>query len=847
MWRATIKSLLARRVRLGLTALSVVLGVAFMAGTYVLTDTTTHAFDQLIAQGTSSIDVVVRSRLAYDDISQTGGGGGGQRTPFRASVLSDVRSVPGVEQAQGIVSGYAQLVDPATGKAIGSFGPPTIGTSWSTIGGTWTIKHGHPPSGPDQVVVDTETADRYGLTVGEQLEILFQGPPRELTIVGLAGYAEGNTSLFGATISFFDLPTAQSVLQRQGKFDEIDVVAAPGTDAAGLRQQIQRTLPPGVEAVTATTVAEEAQRAVAQGLGFVRTGLLVFAFVALFVGAFIIFNTFSIIVAQRTRELGLLRALGASRRQVTRSVLLEAVVVGLFASAIGVGAGILVAVGLRALMGAFLFKIPSTGLQILARTVIVSLVLGTLVTVFSAILPARRAAHVSPMQALLSQEQGVGGGGLARRLATGAAVLLIGMAALLYGLFGSTSQQGVLVGLGAAVGFVGIAMLAPFVTRPLARAIGAPLRGFTGRLGRENAMRNPRRTASTAAALMIGLGLVGFVTIFASSLNASTTQALEETLRADFIVTSTTFAPFSPEVAARVQQVPGVEAVSEIRQVPFRIDGSNSFVNAVDPATIESVTDLGVSEGTVASLSQGDILVYRGLAEDHGWKVGDTVPVEFPATGKTRLTIGGIYDENRLVTDYAISLATYAEHYPEALDTFVLVTVAPDRDLAQVQQGLESAVKPFANIDVQNQAQFREKQANLVNSVLRLVTVLLALAVLIAFVGIVNTLSLSIYERTREIGLLRAVGTTRRQVRSMVRREAIIVAVIGALLGMVIGVLFGWAMQQALSNTGVTALSIPYRELAIYTVAAGLAGVVAAALPARRAAKLNVLEAIAYE
>jgi putative ABC transport system permease protein len=847
VWRATLKSLLARRVRLALTALSVVLGVAFMAGTYVLTDTTTHAFDQLIAQGTASLDVVVRGTLAYDNVAQTGGGGGGQRRPFPASVLADVRAVQGVEQAQGIVSGYAQVVDPATGRAIGSFGPPTIGTSWSTIGGTWVIRHGHPPAGPDQVVLDTETADRYGITVGERVEILFQGPPREFTVAGLAGYAEADTSLFGATISFFDLPTAQSALRREGRFDEIDVIADPGTEAAALRQRIQQVLPPGVEAVTATTVAQEAQKAVAQGLGFVRTGLLVFAFVALFVGAFIIFNTFSIIVAQRTRELGLLRALGASRRQVTRSVLLEAIVVGLLASAVGVGAGILVAIGLRALMGAFLFKIPDTGLQVLARTVIVSLVLGTLVTVVSAILPSRRAAHVSPMQALQPQEQAVTGSGLVRRLATGGAVLVLGVASLLYGLFGSTSQPGVLVGVGAAVGFVGIAMLAPFVTRPLARVIGAPLRGFTGRLGRENAMRNPRRTASTAAALMIGLGLVGFVTIFASSLNASTTQALEQTLRADFILTSSSFAPFSPEVAARAQQVPGAAAVSEIRQVPFRIDGSDAFVNAVDPATIEQVTDLGVSEGSVASLGRGDILVYRQRAEEHGWAVGDRVTVEFPATGTTRLTIGGIYDENRLVNDYVISLATYAEHYSEALDSFVLVTVAPGRDVAQVQQGLEAAVKPFANIDVQNQAQFRQKQANLVNSVLRLVTVLLALAVLIAFVGIVNTLSLSIYERTREIGLLRAVGTTRRQVRTMVRREAVIVAVIGAALGVVVGVLFGWAMQQALAETGVTVLSIPYGQLAVYVVLAALAGVAAAALPARRAAKLNVLEAIAYE
>jgi putative ABC transport system permease protein len=846
VFRATLKSLFARKVRLALTALSVVLGVGFMAGTYVLTDTTTEAFDELIAKATSTVDAIVRSEVAFDPGQGQGPAGCNEREPVTADLLEVVLAVEGVGRAEGLVQGFAQLVDPATGEAIGSFGPPTCGISWNELG-VFTVREASPPAASEDVVVDVETADRYGFDVGERIRILFEGPPGEFTLVGTAGYAEGDTSLFGATLAFFDLATAQRRMDRVGMFDEIDVVAADGADPAAMIEAIRGQLPDGVEAVSAQTVAEEAQEDVAEGLGFVRTGLLVFAFVALFVGAFIIANTFSIVVAQRTRELALLRTLGASRGQVTSSVLFEAVVVGLFAAVLGVILGILIAIGLRSVLGATLFEIPSTPLQVVPRTIAVSLVAGTLVTVLSAIVPARNAAAVAPLQALRDAHEQDTGRGLRRRLSIGFAVLGLGAAALLYGLFGASSQQATYVGVGAAVSLVGVAMLTPLIARPLAATLGGPFRSLTGRLGRENAMRNPRRTASTASALMIGVGLVGFVTIFASSIKASSTEALASTLRADFIVTSSTFAPFSTAVAERIRKVDGVAAVSEIRQAPFRVEGSDAFLSAVDPASIDTVTDVELEAGDIGSLARGEILVHRNVADARGWTVGDTVVVVFPAAGERTMTIGGIYGENRLVGDYVVPLEVYNESYPNQLDSFVLVKAAPGADLTTVHRGIAEAVRDFAGIDVQDQAAFREKQGRLIDSILQLVQVLLALALLIALFGIVNTLSLSIYERTREIGLLRAVGMGRRQVRAMIRKEAVIISVMGALFGLVIGVLFGWAMQQALASSGITELSVPFGQLLAYMVIAGLLGIVAAIWPARRAARLDVLQAISYE
>ncbi len=850
MFRATFKSLLARKLRLTLTALSIVLGVGFVAGTYVLTDTMNKAFDDLFAQTSAGSDVIVRSTSAFTpEQNGPGGGSGNERDPVPDSLLPTVQAVAGVKTAEGGVLGYAQMIDPKTGDAIGGVGPPTLGANWNTTSTGLTLRAGEKPSGPEQVAVDAGTAKKYDLSVGQQIRILFQGPPRDFTISGVVGFGTAD-DLAGATLAMFDTPTAQDVLGKKGVFDEIDVAAEPGVTPVALQERIAQVLPKGIEAVTSDKVANEQAKQLKEALGFFRTALLVFAFIALFVGAFIIFNTFSIIVAQRTRELALLRAIGASRRQVLTSVVVEAFLIGLVASALGLVAGIGIAVGLKGLLSAFGLDLPSTSLQLEPRTVIAAFIVGTVVTVIASILPARRAARVAPVEALReSADTGVGAS-LRRRLVAGLIVTAAGVAALLYGLFGNQSNAGALIGLGAAATFVGIAILSPLGARPLAGVIGAPIRrrGIQGKLGRENAMRNPRRTASTASALMIGLGLVSMVAVLSASLKASFDVAIQQSLKADFVLTTTSFTPFSPDAATNVRQVPGVAAVSEFRQGGFQVAGSPAFLTAVDPATIDQVATLGLSSGALQALDQGKVVVFDDTATKKGWKVGDQIPSAFATAGKQPLTVGGTFSENRVVGgDYLISLDTYERFYTEQLDSFVMVTIAPGTDPATAQKQIEAATKDFGGLEVQDQTAFREQQAGFVNQLLGLVTALLAMAILIALFGIVNTLGLSIFERTRELGLLRAVGMSRKQVKRMIRWESVIIAILGAVLGVVIGVVFGWALQQALAPQGVTELKIPVGQLIVYVVFAGFAGVLAAIWPARRAAKLNVLESISYE
>jgi putative ABC transport system permease protein len=852
VWRATYKSLLAKKLRLVLTALSVVLGVGFVAGTYVLTDTMNAAFEELFARSSAASDVVVRSATAFDpEQAGPGGGGGEERTPLPERLLAEIESVAGVATAVGDVQGIAQMVDPATDEPIGGVGPPTIGTNWSELAGdVLEIREGAAPTGPSDVVVDAATARIADLSVGDEIQILFEGDPGRFTIVGIAGFGDAD-NLGGATLAIFETATAQEVLGKQEVFDAISVVGDEGVAATKLRASVEAVLPEGVEAVTSTSVADEATQNLQEDLGFFRTALLVFAAVALFVGSFIIFNTFSIIVAQRTRELALLRALGASRRQVVVSVVIEALVVGLVASGIGIVAGIGIAVGLQGLLGAFNIDLPSTSLQLLPRTIIASLLVGVVVTVAASILPARRAGSVAPVQALREAGDGVSTRELTgRRLIVALVVTVVGVGALVYGLFGAESNGVYSVGAGAAITFIGVAMLSPLAARPIVGALGAPIRDLSiqGRLGRENAMRSPRRTASTAAALMIGLGLVSMVAILASSLKSSFDAALTDTLRADYTLTTSSFTAFSREAGVRVAALPEVEAVSAFRQNGFRVNGSTSFLTAVDPATVERVATLEVSEGSVAALAQPHtLLVHRDVAAENAWVLGDQVPAQFASTGDTPLTIVGVYDENRLAGDYVISLDTYDDLYIERLDSFVLVKGAQGVALADVEASIREAIDEFPSVQVQDQAAFRAQQAGFIDQILGLITALLLMSILIAGVGIINTLGLSIYERTRELGLLRAVGMSRRQVSRMVRWESILIAVFGAVLGLAIGIVFGWALQQALKSEGVSEFTLPVGQLAVYLVVAAIIGVVAAIWPARRAARLNVLRAISYE
>lgn len=846
MGRAVFKGILAHKLRLFLTAFAIVLGVAFVAGTFVLTDTINHTFDVLFHTINQGVDVSVRAASGFgQDTSAMV-----QRDTVKASVLDTVKKVPGVAVAEGAVGGYAQLID-KDGKAISTGGAPTLGVSWTTNRdlSPLRLRSGREPRKDGEVAVDAGTAKEHKLAVGQQVKILFTGPAETFTIVGITGFGTAD-NLAGATLAAFDVTTAQRVLDKVGAFDTIDVKAAAGVTTQDIRDRVAAVVPPGVEVVTSQQVADESSKAIQQALGFFSTALLVFAGISLFVGGFIILNTFSILVAQRTRELALLRALGASRRQVMLSVITEAGVVGLFASIVGLGLGVLVAIGLQALLKAFGIDLPSSGTKVLPRTVIASLVVGVVVTVLSSIAPARRASRIPPMAAL----QGAGteqGGSLRRRAVAGLVVTVLGAAAMLRGLFAGGSGALPLLGLGAAIVFIGVALLSPLAAKPLARAIGSPfprIAGISGVLGRQNAMRNPRRTAATAAALTVGLALVATVSVLAASIKASAADVVDKYLVADYIVGTSQFMPtISTDLAGRLAKEPELAAVSALQSGEWRFQGSTRMLDAGDPATLGKVLKLDITSGDVGALSRGDVLLDETQAKDKHLKVGDVLPMTFARTGTKELRVGGTYAKNQLLGNYLISTATYDANYTDRLDFVVLAKAAPGVTPAAARAAMERVTNDFPNVTLRDQAEFKKQQEKQVNQVLGLVSALLALSIIIALFGIVNTLALSVFERTRELGLLRAVGMSRRQVRSMIRGESVIIAVLGAILGLAVGILFGWAIVAGLNDQGITHIVVPGAQLLSYVVLAAIAGVVAAVFPARRAARLDVLAAISSE
>jgi putative ABC transport system permease protein len=848
MLRATLKSLLARKLRLVLTALAVVLGVGFTAGTFVLTDTALASFDDLFGQVYSNIDVVVQAKQAFTPGPEGSSGGGQELNPVPQDLLPKVQAVPGVRYADGSVQSTAAIIDPATGDQITNGGAPPLGSSWSPNVSAFTIAEGVAPEGPHQVMIDAGTAADHDLSVGQQVKVVTYAGTGEYTISGVVRFGDSN-SLLGATIAIFDLPTAQKLFNREGVYDFIYVQGDGSVSSNELADRIAGVLPSGYEAQTGASAASEQQDQVNEGLGFLRTGLLVFGFVALFVGAFIIFNTFNIVVTQRSRELALFRALGARRRQVMTSVLVEAAIVGLVASIVGVVVGIVLAIGLKVLVGAIGLKLPPTALVIQARTVIVSLILGTGITVAAAISPARRASRVAPIEAL--RESAAPSTGLRQRVIVGTIVTLAGIGALAAGLFGGVSQAGLVVGLGAALTFVGVAVLSPLVARPISSVLGRPFRGrVSGKLGGENANRNPRRTAATAAALMIGLGLVAFVAVFAASLKSSVTAVLDRTIRSDLMLTAQGFNPFSPQLAKDLASDPAFSAVSSLRQgAEAKANGSTTFPVGIDPANIEQVANIEMDAGSMADLSRpNSVAVSKPEADSKGFGVGDTVSMEFARTGTVELTVVGIFEPNALLNSYAISLDTYDANVAQQLDSVVFLKYAPGVDQAAARAKVEQLVdSDYPSVQVNNQEETKQEYVQQVDQVFAIVYVLLFLSVLISTFGIVTTLGLSIYERIRELGLLRAVGMSKRQVKRMIRVEAVIIAVLGAILGLVVGILFGWALQRALSDQGIDRLAIPVGQLVFMLIVAALIGVLAAILPARRAAKLNVLEAITYE
>lgn len=833
MRRVTIKGLLARKLRLALTSLAIVLGVTFVVGTFVLTDTLHATFSALFSNVYQKVDFQVRGVAQLGSKSAKA-----LRNPLPESLLATVRRAPGVEAAYGEVEGYAQYVSP-DGKAISNGGSSTLGIDFDPDPAISVLRlvHGRAPTGSHDVVMDEATADKYHFKVGQEVRVLSaRGSPRRFTITGIATFGS-SSNLAGATIAAFTLPTAQEVINEVGQLDDINVVARPGADKAQVERHIAEVLPPGVQVVTGQTVVQEQTSSVDQGLSFLSTALLVFAFISLFVGAFTIFNTFSITLGQRTRELALLRALGASRAQVFRSVLAEAAIVGGVSSLVGIGLGVAAALGLVALLSGFGITLPTGPLVVEARTVVVGLAVGVGVTVLSALGPARRAVRVPPVAAIAGREERTDESPR-RRFAWGGAVAIASVLLLAGGLTSSTLA---LVGIGAAGVFVAAAMLAPVVARPVSGAIGEPLArllGPPGRLGRENSMRSPRRTAQTASALMIGLALVSALSVFGASVSRSATASVDDAISAGLIVT-TSSGGLSTSVPAVAAAIPGVSRTATIYRGQFEFRGSLDTVTAAPAAHLSDTVILRMNQGSDASLAHGDLLIDAATASSDHLSVGDTVRVAFAETGSTRMRVGGVYQSNTLIGSYLVSDRYFLSHFERPGPGAVLVRTNGN---GSVNAAVERALSPYPNVKVQTRAQFEQAQVNSVNRLVGLVYVLLGLAVLIALIGIVNTLMLSVFERTREIGLLRAVGMKRPQVRAMVRSESVILSVFGALVGIVIGTGLGIAFVKAVS--GITVIAVPGQRLVIFLVLAGVLGLVAATWPARRAARLDVLRAI---
>ena len=753
--------------------------------------------------------------------------------------------MPGVEVAEGSITGYAQYIG-HDGKAISTGGAPTLGVSFvpNQLSQLHLVE-GVAPTTSHEVVMDLGTAQKFDFKVGERVRILLQGPTQTFTITGLARFGTAD-NLAGATLAAFNVPTAQQLMGEVGQFDDINVLAAPGANKSALQHDIAKSLPRGVEVVTGQTVVNEQTSAVGQALGFFKTALLVFAFIALFVGGFTILNTFSITVGQRTKELALLRIVGASRRQVFRSVLAEAAIVGLLSSVIGLGLGVLAAIGLEALLKGFGVTLPSGPLVFEARTVIVCLVVGVGVTMVSAISPARRAVRVAPVEAV-SEQQAEHDIPMRRRFTWGVAITLLGALALAVGL---TAPAIALVGLGALLIFVGVARLAPAVARPMSSVIGRPLArllGMSGRLGRENSMRSPRRTAQTASALMVGLALVSVIAVFGASVSRSATSSVDNAISADLIVSPPNnggTGNFSTAVPTVASSVPGVTATSIVYGDQFEVRGSLESLLGLSTRNLSKTVILNMTAGSPRALTAGDLLIDTTTASSDNLSVGDTVPVKFALTGRSTMRIGGIYQPNALTGHYLVGQAFFLSHFQNPLPGAVLLNTDGSPG---VQEAVQRALTPYPNVQVQTRAQFEASQSAQINQLLGLVYALLALAVLIALIGIVNTLMLSVFERTHEIGLLRAVGMKRRQIRAMIRSESVILAVFGAVIGIVVGTALGIALVSSLHTQGITDTVVPGSSLVIFLVLAALLGLLAASWPARRAARLDVLAAIAAE
>lgn len=855
MLRATIRTALAHKGRLALSALAVVLGVAFVAGTYVFTDTLQRTFTELF--DTVQPDVTVSAANA------DGGSVAGGAATLPPDAAEVVAGVDGVAASGGAVQTTGVTLIGSDGDPVGTAGPPTLGVGWDDDPDLSPLRlvEGRGPESDTEIAIDSEAFDAGGFALGDIVRVLTPGPSVEAELVGVFRFGTSG-NLAGATLTAFEPATAQDLLLGGQRWTAVQAVAEPDLTQDELAERVEAAFAerPDLGPVLVQTgdeVQDESAAAITAGLGFISTFLLVFAGVALFVGAFIIVNTFGVLIARRTRELALLRAVGASRRQVTWSVLLEALLVGLVGGVVGLGLGILLAVLLRALFGVIGFDVPAGSLVVAPRTVLVSVGIGVVLTMAAAWLPARRAGSVAPIAAL-RDDAVLPARTLHRRTLVGSVLAVLGAGLLGLGLLGDVPNGIALVGAGILLVFVAAALLSAVVGGAATGLLGLPFRRTTvGRLAVRNAQRDRRRTAATAGALMIGLALVTMIGVLGSSASRSAEATIGEVIRADFIVSSVNFEPFTPEVGDAVETVDGVRVVSRLAIAPASlgdddasvtagVPGAGSFATGVDPDTIEQAVALEVVEGSLADVGDGGVALDTGTAQARGFALGSSVEITWP-TESREYEVVALYSAAGPLVGPVVSRAELTDLGVPPQDNTLYVLAADGVEPADVRAALEETLAPYPIVTIADQTELAETVRGQVNQLLSLVYALLGLAVVIAVLGIVNTLLLSVLERTREIGLLRAVGTDRRQVRRMVRIEALLIALFGAVLGVGLGLLFGIAVQRSLVDEGITALEVPWALIAVVLVVSAVVGVLAAILPARRAANLDVLTAIATE
>ncbi|MER6027045.1 ABC transporter permease [Streptomyces sp. NPDC001851] len=855
MLKATLRSFLAHKGRLALSALAVILSVAFVAGSLIFSDTVTRTFDRLFASTAADVTVQPKQDLRSARLS-----GAVQTLP--AALRDRVAKVDGVAAARAEVSVENAVVVDARNKSVGpTTGAPTLATAWYvTQRSPVRLTSGHAPRGAGEALLDADTAGKRHVRIGDTLTVQAQPGTFRVRVVGIATFTTTNP---GAALVFLDpAVAARELLGSAAKATSISVDAAPGVTDAQLKQRVGQAI--GTGTYDLKTAGEQAKSAAA-GLGtfldVIKYVMLGFAGVALLVGVFLIVNTFSMLIAQRTRELGLLRALGADRGQVRRSVLTEALLLGLVGSTLGLLTGIGLALGLIRLMSAFGMNLKATEMVIGWATPVAAYAIGLGVTFVAAYLPARRAAAVSPMAALADAEVAGVGKPLTVRAVVGAVVGVAGAAALAGCAAATrTAQAASLLGLGVVLTLIATVVAGPLLVRPVIRVLGGAfpaLFGPVGRMSQRNALRNPRRTGATAAALMVGLALVGGMSVASASMSASFDRQIDKNLGADFIVQNTSFAPFTGQVRDTVAATHGVGLVVRQRLTPVAVrlpkgDEVRTTAAAYGSGFDDVLHITYTRGGSRAALAAGHLAMDADFARDHGVRVGSVLPVEFPGGRHTELTVAALTDQaptEGFGTQGGIyfGLATLAEYAPGAQDSALYVNAATGTEPQDLRPRLERALEPFPQVQVRNQTDYKQLVHQQIAVLLYLVYALLGLAIVIAVLGVVNTLALSVVERTREIGLLRAIGLGRRQLRRMIRLESVVIAVFGAVLGLGLGLVWGVCMQRVLALRGLTALAFPWTTIVAVVVGAAVVGVVAALLPALRASRMNVLAAIAHE